>query len=101
MRDNYTELQKLGFDVYGLSADNPTPQANWRAKSGFQFALLCDKPRAALKALGIDKGGVSIHRSHFVVAKDGTVLQAMVGISPGESIEGALEGAKAAAAAGK
>lgn len=98
MRDNHAELQALGFDVYGISADNPTPQANWRAKGGFPFTLLCDKGRAALKALGIDKGGVSIHRSHFVIAKDGTVLQAMVGVSPGESIEGALAGAKEAAA---
>jgi peroxiredoxin Q/BCP len=96
-RDNYDEYKKLGFEVYGISADNPTPQSNWRTKQGFQYTLLCDKPRVALKALGIDKGGVSIHRSHFVIAKDGTVLQSMIGISPRESIEKALEGAKAAA----
>jgi peroxiredoxin len=103
MRDNYAELQALGFDVYGLSGDNPTPQANWRAKGGFQYTLLCGggDGRAALKALGVDKGGSSVIRSHFLIAKDGTVLQAMVGISPGDSIEGALAGAKEAAAAGK
>jgi len=99
MRDNHAELKALGFDVYGMSADNPAPQASWRQKGAFPFSLLCDKSRAALKALGVDKGGVSVHRSHFVVAKDGTVLQAMVGVSPGESIEGALAGAKAAAEA--
>jgi peroxiredoxin Q/BCP len=97
-RDNYDEYKKLGFEVYGMSADNPTPQANWRAKSGFQYTLLGDKSRTALKALGIDKGGVSVHRSHFVIAKDGAVLQSMIGISPVESIERALEGARAAAA---
>jgi len=98
-RDNHAEYKALGFDVYGISADGPTPQSNWRAKQGFPYDLLCDKPRAALKALGIDKGGVSVHRSHFVVAKDGTVLQSLVGISPKESIAEALVAAKAAAAA--
>lgn len=99
-RDHHAEYESLGFDVYGISADNPTPQTNWRAKHGFHYDLLCDKSRAALKALGIDKGGVSVHRSHFVVRKDGTVAMAMVGVSPRESIEKALEGAKEVAAAG-
>lgn len=28
--------------VYGISADKPKSQANWRKKEGLEFNLLCD-----------------------------------------------------------
>lgn len=41
-RDNYDELLKAGYKVYGMSADKPKSQANWRKKHNFQYNLLSD-----------------------------------------------------------
>lgn len=35
-RDNYDAIKAAGYEVYGMSADNPGPQANWRAKCEMQ-----------------------------------------------------------------
>ena len=33
---------KAGYQVFGLSADKPKSQANWKAKHNLNFTLLCD-----------------------------------------------------------
>ena len=34
--EHYAALEKAGFKVFGISADRPKSQANWRAKHGFK-----------------------------------------------------------------
>jgi thioredoxin-dependent peroxiredoxin len=82
---------KKGFKVFGISADKPTSQANWRKKHGFTYNLLCDPGHAALKALGWSKGGTSVARSHAVIGKGGKVLDAHSPISPKDSVALGLE----------
>jgi hypothetical protein len=36
------ELAAAGYKVYGISADKPKSQANWRSKENISFNLLCD-----------------------------------------------------------
>jgi peroxiredoxin Q/BCP len=36
------ELAAAGYKVYGISADKPKSQANWRSKESLAFNLLCD-----------------------------------------------------------
>jgi peroxiredoxin len=36
------ELAAAGYRVYGISADKPKSQANWRSKENLAFNLLCD-----------------------------------------------------------
>jgi peroxiredoxin len=36
------ELAAAGYKVYGISADKPKSQANWRSKEKLSFNLLCD-----------------------------------------------------------
>lgn len=85
--ENFAALEKAGFKVFGLSADKPKSQANWRAKHSFQFNLLCDPTHElALKKLGWSKGGTSVARSHVVVEKGGKVLDYQSPISPKDSV---------------
>jgi peroxiredoxin Q/BCP len=72
-RDNYDLLKSKGYQVFGISADKPKSQANWRAKYSFPYNLLCDPERGALKALGFTAGD-KISRSHIIVGKGGAVL---------------------------
>jgi peroxiredoxin len=80
--DNYSAIEAAGFKVFGISADNPKPQANWRAKHAFPYGLLCDPSRDALKALGILQGG-KIVRSHIVAAKGGKLIDVRCGAGRG------------------
>lgn len=42
LSDKVEELAAAGYKVYGISADKPKSQANWRSKEGLAFNLLCD-----------------------------------------------------------
>lgn len=38
----YQELKDAGFEVYGLSFDNPTAQTKWKTKLDLPYSLLTD-----------------------------------------------------------
>jgi peroxiredoxin Q/BCP len=88
-RDNFDAIAKKGYAVYGMSADSPTSQGNWKKKHQFQYHLLSDrsKDRKVLKALGVNKAPSSISRSHLIIGKGGVVEQVAYGVSPKESVE--------------
>jgi peroxiredoxin len=76
--------------VFGLSADNPTPQANWKKAQKLPFTLLCDKSKTALKELGFLVGD-KIKRSHIVIGKGGVVEMYCCGVSPAGSVSDATD----------
>lgn len=90
-RDLKQKFEKAGFDIYGLSYDNPGPQKRWQEKYDLGFSLLTDVNKEAIKAFGASKEQTKIKRSHIIIAKGGTVLDIKNQVSPGESFEGALE----------
>jgi peroxiredoxin Q/BCP len=90
-RDNYDVIKKAGYKIYGCSADNPTPQANWKTKQKFQYSLLCDPSTKFLKRFGVFKAPKSVKRSHIIVAKGGKVVQVKIQISPGDSVDEATK----------
>eukprot|EP00892_Ulva_mutabilis_P011248 jgi/Ulvmu1/8496/UM044_0030.1 len=89
-RDNYADIDKAGYQVFGISADNPKQQANWREKHDLPFTLLCDKSKDGLRALGFMEGA-KIKRSHVVVGPGGEVEQYAWGVAPGASVEMATD----------
>ncbi|KAI8465361.1 MAG: thioredoxin-like protein [Monoraphidium minutum] len=97
-KEAHEEFAAAGYKVFGISADNPKPQANWKAKLSLPYSLLCDTTRDALKALGILQArccaGGKIVRSHIVVAKGGKIVDVRYGISPGDSPKEALASTK-------
>ncbi|KAA8499912.1 Peroxiredoxin [Porphyridium purpureum] len=89
--DNLTPITAAGYDVYGLSADKPKSQLNWKTKYGLGYHLLCDPQHTLIKAFGAHKAPGSIARSHVVVEKGGKVLLIANQVSPGDSVAQASE----------
>lgn len=42
LSEKMDELAAAGYKVYGISADKPKSQANWRKKENLKMNLLCD-----------------------------------------------------------
>jgi peroxiredoxin Q/BCP len=90
-RDNYEIYQEHGFDVYGMSFDKPKSQTSWAVKQNLPYQLLTDADGIALKAFGAFKLPKNVIRSHFIIAKDGTVLEIRNQISPADSFNEAVK----------
>ncbi|GMH41594.1 hypothetical protein BSKO_09504 [Bryopsis sp. KO-2023] len=85
-KDKFDVFEKAGYKVYGLSADKPRQQANWRKKHCLQFNLLCDTKYEVLEMLGMTKTGKKITRSHIVIEKGGLIKDIKIGVGPKSSI---------------
>jgi peroxiredoxin Q/BCP len=91
LSEKSAELAAAGFKVYGISADKPKAQANWKTKAAITCTLLCDPTHEVLHQLGFTKGAKSITRSHIVVSRGGKVLDVQYGVTPKNSIKEAVE----------
>jgi len=80
--DNFEELKGLGYRVFGLSYDSPKSQTNWKNKHKLPYSLLCDTvgKNSLIAQLGAHKNPKSVKRSHFFVAKGGSIIDKQVGI---------------------
>mgnify|MGYP001368453235 CR=1 FL=1 len=82
IRDNYKELQSAGFELIGVSADNPKKQKNFAEKYELPFTLLADENKAAIDAFGVwgpkkfqGREYDGIHRITFIVNEECIVEQ--------------------------
>ncbi len=41
-RDEYKKFQDAGYKVFGMSADKPKSQLNWKTKYSLPYSFLCD-----------------------------------------------------------
>ena len=80
LRDHYQELKTLGFQLIGVSADNPKKQKSFSNKHELPFTLLADEEKVVIGAFGVwgpkkFQGRVydGIHRTTFIVNKEGVV----------------------------
>lgn len=80
LRDNYSELKELGFELLGVSADSEKRQSNFRNKYEFPFPLLADEDKAVINAFGVwgekkfmGKVYDGIHRKTFILDENGVV----------------------------
>jgi len=77
-RDNYSALQKAGYELVGVSPDAPSRNAQFKEKEGLPFPLLSDQDHALAERLGAwgtkmsyGKESVGLIRSTFVLGPDG------------------------------
>lgn len=82
-RDNLSSLQAAGYEVVGLSPDQPSKLAAFRAAEGLTFPLLSDTSKQVLTAYGAygekslyGKTVVGVIRSTFVLDEQGVVQTA-------------------------
>ncbi|MFM7805610.1 MAG: redoxin domain-containing protein [Verrucomicrobiota bacterium] len=73
MRDAWTQLQKQGVRVYGVSTDNEFSQKQFKEEQSFPFALLADKDKAVTEAFGVKNLIGMASRSAFLF-KDGVCV---------------------------
>ncbi|MCB9190568.1 MAG: thioredoxin-dependent thiol peroxidase [Flavobacteriales bacterium] len=76
--ENYSELQKRGFEVIGVSADSEARHQKFIDKYSLPFKLIADTDLQVIKAYGVwglkkfmGKEYDGIHRTTFVIGTDG------------------------------
>ncbi|RLZ04089.1 peroxiredoxin [Kocuria tytonicola] len=82
-RDNLAALQSRGYDVYGVSGDDPAELARFVTEYQLPYTLLSDPDHAAARRWGAwgertvnGETSVGPLRSTFVVGTDGTLTSA-------------------------
>ncbi len=80
LRDNYSKLQKLGFEIIGISADNSNKHQKFIDKYEFQFSLLADTEKEIINAFGVwgpkkfmGREYNGLHRTTFVINAEGNI----------------------------
>ena len=75
LRDAWSQLQKQGVRVYGVSTDNESSQKQFKEEQSFPFPLLADKDKAVTEAFGVKNLIGMAGRSAFLF-KDGKCVYA-------------------------
>lgn len=85
LRDRHHELVKLGATLYGISVDTPASHAEFARKHSLTFTLLADEKGEVARSydsllnLLVFK---MARRNTFLVAPDGTLHKAWIGVDP-------------------
>ena len=98
IRDAWSEFERAGAVVLGISPDDEGSHADFKAKYGLPFPLLADTDHAVAEAYEVWKERsyagrtfMGVERSTFVVAPDGTVARVMRDVDPKTHTEAVLE----------
>jgi len=97
VRDNLSELRKLGVAAVGMSPDKPAAQEEFDKKYGLGFPLLADEDHAAAEAFGVwgeksmyGKKHMGIIRSAFLIDENGVLLNTWYKVSPDDTVPNVL-----------
>jgi thioredoxin-dependent peroxiredoxin len=98
IRDLYGEFEREGAVVLGVSPDDERSHVKFKQKFDLPFTLLADTDHAVAEEYGVwgeksfaGKKYVGISRSTFVIAEDGSVKRAMLGVKPATHADEVLE----------
>ncbi len=79
-RDNHSEFEKLGIDIYGISRDNASSHERFKQKYQFSFELIPDPDEHLCQLFGVmvDKNMYGkkvrgIERSTFLIDSQGII----------------------------
>ena len=80
LRDNYKELQKEGYELIGVSADNEKNQKKFKEKYHFPFPLLADEDKIVINGFGVwgpkkfmGREYDGINRTTFLINENGII----------------------------
>ena len=97
VRDARRDFAKRTVDVLGISPDKPTAQQKFDTKYSLGFPLLADEDHAVADAFGVwgeksmyGRKYMGIVRSAFLVDEQGKIAAAWYGVSPKDTVPGAL-----------
>jgi len=95
-RDGYEKVSSTGLSIFGLSADSPKANANFKSKQNLPYSLLCDPTSTLISAIGFKRVPRGTMRGVFAVDKVGKVLLLETG-GPAATINAVRKLAEAAA----
>jgi peroxiredoxin Q/BCP len=91
IRDAYSEFERAGAVVLGVSPDSERSHVKFRKKYDLPFALLADTDHEVAQKYGVwgersfmGKTYMGVSRSTFVIAADGTVKKVFPKVKPAE-----------------
>jgi peroxiredoxin Q/BCP len=93
-RDAYPEIEAQNAVVVGISPDGAASHQRFRSKYDLPFVLLTDANHQVAERYGVwgekrlfGVKSMGVLRSHYVIDEQGTVVDAQVKVSPGDSVE--------------
>ena len=97
-RDEYPNVLKRNAIVLGVSPDGVKSHQKFKAKHDLPFALLVDEDHKIAERYGVwgeksmyGRKYMGVARSHFVIEKDGRLIDIQIKVSPSDSVEKALQ----------
>jgi peroxiredoxin Q/BCP len=83
IRDSWSEFERAGAEVLGISADSQASHEKFRSKYSLPFTLLADPEHTLGEPYGVaQEGKSSYERSTFVIDADGNVAKIMRRVNP-------------------
>ena len=83
IRDDWSEFQRAGAEVFGISADDEASHERFKSKYELPFTLLADPEHKLGEPYGVaQEGKSSYERSTFVIDAEGNVVRVMRRVNP-------------------
>ncbi|WP_277111276.1 thioredoxin-dependent thiol peroxidase [Chryseobacterium taklimakanense] len=98
LRDNYSELEKAGYKLLGISADSVKKQKNFHTKYSFPYDVIADENREIIEKFGVwqekktfGKTYMGIVRTTFIFDEDGICVRVIDKVKSKEAAAQILE----------
>lgn len=98
LSDNYSELEKAGYKLLGISADSVKKQKNFHTKYSFPYDVIADENREIIQKFGVwqekknfGKTYMGIVRTTFIFDEDGICVRVLDKVNSKEAAAQILE----------
>lgn len=99
LSDNYSQLEKAGFQLLGISGDSVKKQKNFHSKFAFPYNLIADENRDVIEKFGVwqekktfGKTYMGIVRTTFIFDETGICTRVIEKVTSKTAAEQILEG---------
>ena len=99
LRDNFSVLKKEGFELLGVSPDNPKKHKKFIDKYSLPFPLIADTEKEILNAYGVwgpkkfmGREYDGVHRTTFVIDEEGKIEKIITKVNTKAHAEQILNG---------
>lgn len=99
LSDNYSQLEKAGFQLLGISGDSVKKQKNFHSKFAFPYDLIADENHAIIEKFGVwqekktfGKTYMGIVRTTFIFDENGICTRVIEKVTSKTAAEQILEG---------
>jgi peroxiredoxin Q/BCP len=88
LRDGFSDLEKLGAKVFGVSFDSVETQKKFKAEHSLPFEVLSDSDKKVAKAFdAVGIGGLMPQRKTFIIDPQGNVAKIIESVNVGNHDE--------------